>query len=233
MKLQVITPTADQPTGIALLEEFMAGQTIQPDEWIVMDDGNVPAMLTMGQRHIVRKRRHEGGASLAANILSAVEYLDGDIIAIMEHDDFYQKNHLETAVKRLKETNCWATGSYVQRYYYLPGRQFIIMRNIGSALCNTTFRGDLVLYLQDAAMRAFRAKAIGVDRLFWERIPKKFWDSNGTTTMVGIKGLPGRAGLGMGHRPNKKRNWMNDPKGEQLRKWVGDEYAKRYLEISS
>lgn len=43
----VITPTADQPTGIALLERYMARQTVKPDAWIVADDGNTPASLTM------------------------------------------------------------------------------------------------------------------------------------------------------------------------------------------
>ena len=53
MSITVITPTADQPIGMRLLEKYMARQTVQPDEWIVADDGEVPARLALGQKHIV------------------------------------------------------------------------------------------------------------------------------------------------------------------------------------
>src|SRR5687768_6841694 len=50
--ITVITPTADRPAAWPLAERWMARQTVQPDQWIVADDGIAPAPLTMGQQHI-------------------------------------------------------------------------------------------------------------------------------------------------------------------------------------
>ena len=37
--------------------------------------------------------------------------------------------------------------------------------------------------------------------------------------VVGIKGMPGRGGIGMGHKPGF--SGQRDPKGELLRQWIG------------
>lgn len=221
MRISIITPTADQPTGMALCERWMARQTVQPDEWIVADDGNVPATLSMGQLHVVRHRQHDGGKSLAGNMLAALERVTGDVVVVVEHDDWYSPNHIEVCVGRLKAAN--ATGAQTQRYYNVEHRCWIVMQNIGSALCNTAFRADLVPAMRAAAERAFQRGAIGVDRLFWDSVHKGK-DVHRVETVVGIKGLPGRKGLGMGHRPkDRPSRWTADPDLRQLRAWVGDD----------
>lgn len=221
MRISLITPTADQPAGIALCERWIARQTVQPDEWIVADDGIVPATLSMGQQHLARTRQHEGAQSLAANILVALETVTGDIVIVVEHDDHYAPNHIEVCVDRLKTAS--ATGARQQRYYNVEHRCWILMQNIGSSLCNTAFRADQIPKMQAAGKAAFQRKAIGLDRLFWDslRIGK---DVHGINTVVGIKGLPGRKGLGMGHRPGTNgRRWTPDPDLRQLRAWIGDD----------
>lgn len=219
MKISLITPTADQPTGIALAERWIARQTVQPDEWIVADDGNQPATLTAGQTHIVRPREHEGGRSLAGNVLAALEALTGDIIIVIEHDDWYSPGHIETCLERL--TNSGATGSINQRYYNVEHRAFRLMKNIGSALCNTAFTADHKKGMRRAAEKAFRDGKICVDRYFWDALPRNYWDIHTVDTVVGIKGLPGRKGLGMGHRPDSR--WTHDMDGFVLRQWVGED----------
>jgi hypothetical protein len=97
------------------------------------------------------------------------------------------------------------------------------MRNVGSALCNTALKSSMLPNLRRAAEQAFDQKSFGVDRLFWESVNGSgcVHDDN---TVVGIKGLPGRPGLGMGHRPNfNKRNWARDPGHEKLREWIGSD----------
>lgn len=219
MKISVITPTADQPTGIALAERWMARQTVQPHEWIVADDGAVPAMLTHGQIHLARPREFEGGRSLAGNVLAALERVTGDVVVIVEHDDWYAADHISICAKRLARHA--ATGSQWQRYYNLQHRCWIVMKNIGSALCNTAFRAELIPVMQKAAKAAFQRGSYGVDRLFWDGLPARAKDIHQVDTVVGIKGLPGRAGLGLGHRPDKSRPWRDDPKLERLQRWVG------------
>ena len=217
-RITLITPTCDQPTGIALCEQYMARQTMGFDQWIVADDGIEPAKLTMGQTHIVRQREHEGGRSLAGNILAALPHVAGDIVLVIEHDDWYAPDHIATCVEQLR--GVMACGSVWQRYYNVEHQCWIVMRNIGSALCNTAFRRELIPAMQAAAFGAFRTGKYSVDRMFWDSIAEQDWRLHEVDTVVGIKGLPGRAGLGLGHRPDKSRRWIYDS-GEKLREWIG------------
>lgn len=230
MRITLITPTADQPIGIRLLEKYVQRQTVKYDQWIIADDGVESATLTMGQTHLIRKRRHEGGASLVANVLAMIPEIKGDIIIILEHDDYYSADHIAVCIEQLRRKNIMAVGSQWQRYYNLQVRKWIQLRNIGSALCNTAFKKDVLLNLQRAAESAFRKKSYGVDRFFWESIPQSQWGVHQINTVVGMKGLPGRKGLGVGHRPDKRRHWRHDPNGEQLKRWVGSDAAE-YLAI--
>lgn len=225
----VITPTADQPTGIALLERYMARQTVRPDAWIVADDGDVPATLTMGQTHIVRRRDAEGGASLAGNMLAALGRVSGDVVIMMEHDDWYSADHIETCLRELQ--GYAATGSIWQRYYNVDQRCWKVMRNIGSALCNTAFTAARIPAMRAACEQARVRGQIGVDRLFWESLPDDQKNITDTCTVIGIKGLPGRKGLGLGHKPDLPlRGWTLDSHGAKAREWLGAD-AARYAEV--
>lgn len=231
MTITLITPTADQPQGMALAEYYMQRQTLAFDQWIVADDGNVPAQLTLGQQHIVRPREHEGGRSLAANILAALPHAVGDIIVIVEHDDYYAPNHLEVCASYLA-MGVSACGSGNLRYYNLPNRCWRVMRNQGSALCNTALTRDALPHLEAAAQTAFAQNIIGLDGNFWRRlmngnVPCVVHD---TDTVVGIKGLPGRTGLGIGHRPNPHQ-WQKDANWQRLRHWLGDADAQAYINL--
>src|SRR5205814_2710696 len=43
---------------------------------------------------------------------------------------------------------------------------------------------------------------------------------------IGIKGMPGRGGLGRGHKLEAYKN--GDPEGKLLREWIGDKAAETY-----
>ncbi len=218
MQITLITPTADQPDGIVLLEKYMARQSERFHQWVVADDGRVPATLTMDQTHLVRPRQHEGAQSLASNILAALPHVTGDVVVIVEHDDFYKEDHLAVCLDRLEHVK--ATGSKWQRYYNVHYRTHRTMKNIGSALCNTAFRAELIPHMERAAQKAFRRNAIGLDRFFWDSLSGMAVETHDINTVVGIKGLPGRKGLGIGHKPPDDR-WTPDPELNQLRSWIG------------
>jgi glycosyltransferase involved in cell wall biosynthesis len=221
-KITVITPTADQPLGIALLEKYMARQTVLPDQWIVADDGIKPATMTMGQEHIVTPRKYDLGRSLSKNIILGLKAATGDIIIIMEHDDYYTANHIEVCIKHLENTR--ATGSRLQRYYNVEHRCWLEMNNVGSSLCNTAFTKDLIPQMNNAANMAFNNNLYCVDRLFWDSLAyTRHAKTHDINTVVGIKGLPGRKGLGLGHRPNASRTWHSDPEFTKLSEWIGDD----------
>src|SRR3990167_6985387 len=94
--LTLITPTADQPIGIVLCERYMRAQTWQDFRWIVVDDGEVPATLTMGQEHIRRPREPDcrDVESFCRNLLTAIPLVRTPYVAIIEHDDWYHPDHL-------------------------------------------------------------------------------------------------------------------------------------------
>lgn len=216
--ITVITPTADRPAAWPHAERWMARQTVQPDQWIVVDDGHEAAPLTMGQEHIRRERTHEGGASLAMNILAAIPRVRGDVVLIVEDDDYYRANHIETCLRHLETHK--ATGGVWLNYYNVAHRRWRRMRNSCAALCNTAMQAECLPMLECAAREAMARRIYHVDRLFWEQAKDGLHEEE---TVIGIKGLPGLAGIGIGHRP---AGWSKDD-GAKLREWIGED-AKFY-----
>lgn len=227
MRISVITPTADRPRGIELCERYMARQTVQPDEWIVADGGQTPARLTMRQVHL-RQPSPSGAANLAGNILRALDAVTGDVVVIVEDDDHYLTTHIAECVKGLAKQPVY--GCPTLKYYNIAHRMYVRMRNKGSALCQTAFRRELIPAMQDAARRAIAANDFGIDGRFWS---PRIGLATGAQTVVGIKGLPGTAGLGIGHRPKSGRGklWRKDPDMKVLRAWIGND-ADNYADLA-
>lgn len=227
----VITPTADQPTGMRLLESFLRRQTIQPDWWIIVDDGDIHAATPDWEicRHYKRRRVDNGARSLAGNLLAALYHLPPvDHIVIAEHDDYYFPNHIEVCVRRLQDKA--ATGYYKLRYYNVLIRKWLQQKNTCGALHSTALRYSEIPRLKAAASEAYKINNYGIDQIFWSSLPLTAGDIHQEPTMVGIKGLPGRFGLGIGHTVKGPR-WHPDPNMRQLRTWIGKDaelYAPFY-----
>lgn len=227
MKISVVTPTCDRPIGVRFLEGHMRRQTVQPDEWIVVDSGSIPAELTMGQT-VFRNMRPPGPQNLATNILTALSAVTGDVVIIFEDDDYYFDTHIEESVNILKgQPVC---GDAILRYYNVQHRCWAEMRNQGSALCQTSFRREKMRMMESAAQEAMVCRDYGIDRRFWQfqnALPCL------SGTVVGIKGLPGTKGLGIGHRPlqDRKKRWVEDPSFSKLEDWLGAEEALPYTRL--
>lgn len=217
MRVSVITPTADRPRGIELCERWMARQTLQPEQWIVADGGKLPAALTMGQTHL-HKASPTGAANLAGNILRALDAVTGDVVVVVEDDDYYLPTHIEECVRGLQRQPAYGCASLV--YFNVSKRCHIQMPNRGSALCQTAFRAELIPELRRSAQEAMAAGDFGIDGRFWA---SRTHMASGPQTVIGIKGLTGTPGLGIGHRPKSKpnRRWRPDPNLEHLRQLIG------------
>lgn len=225
MRISVITPTADRPRGIELCERWMARQTVQPDEWIVADGGQNPAPLTMGQVHL-----HEpgppGAANLAGNLLRALDAVTGDMVVIVEDDDYYRPTHIEECARGLQAHPVY--GCRYLLYVNVQHRCWIQMGNRGAALCQTAFRRSEIPAMRRAAKRAIETGTFCIDGIFWQGREAL---ARGPQTVIGIKGLPGTPGLGIGHRPkvnSARRPWQPDPNLDQLRRLIGAD-AEAYL----
>lgn len=230
--LTLLTPTADQPTGIALCERYMRSQTAwdRVAEWIVVDDGREPAALTLGQSHI-RRTREPGcspAQSLGRNLLQAIPRLRTEFVAVIEHDDLYHPFHLEILLGHLEHPSVFIAGDDLQRYYHVGRRQWREFDNWGGALCQTGFRRSAAGDLRRAAEECVRQDWRGIDAKFWSFVPKAARKTYRAEQVVGIKGLPGAPGIGIGHRPEESGyEWNGDPDGAKLREWAG-EAARQY-----
>lgn len=220
--ITLITPTADRPEAFALCERWMARQTVQYDQWIVVDDGITPLTPTMGQQHITRWRNGEGVASLAGNLLAAIPHVEGDYVFIIEDDDYYQPSHIEVQVNHL-QTHSLVGCRWL--HYYNLGRGWRRIRNKCSALCNTAFEKRHLIDLGLAARKAIDEGTYHVDGLLWESVG--YDGLHNDITVIGMKGLPGRKGIGIGHHSD---GWRVDPGKRQFKAWLGEDAA--YYEFS-
>lgn len=233
MRLSLLTPTCDQPVGFARCEVYMQRQWVPPGvdiEWIVVDDGVTPITPTQGQIYIRRQRGDVSSAeSFCDNLQAGLDAVTGDYLIFIEHDDWYAPRHLLALWQQLGAPGVLIAGDPLQRYYSLSQRTWKTFDNVGASLCQTGVRAETAVPLLEVQLARYRAtKRIGLDRALWEAIPRPHWALARTDTVVGLKGLPGRQGLGVGHQAARTARWTPDPDGTQLAAWIGTEDAAWY-----
>ena len=229
--LALITCTADQPTGFALCEHFMQRQTVRGQlqiQWVVVDDGKEPARCTLGQTYIRRSREKScsPAQSLCRNLTLGLNHANAERYAIIEHDDFYGPTHLEDLIVGLVGVDVCGAGS--RCYYNVARRCYKHVRDGAPALCQMGLTPRKKSLLLDVTRAMDRRNWWGIDAAFWRRVLMKERRELVRGSVVGIKGLPGKPGIGYGHRPPK--SWRRDPDGTKLRELVGV-YADLYLAL--
>lgn len=221
MRISVITPTCDRPVGLAFAERMMQRQTRPPDEWIVVDGGIDPATCQRQQIHL-RTGQPPGVGNFLFNLTVGIRRATGDAIAFVEDDDWYAPTHLEQLARQLQgDPRLLAAGDDDQRYFNVATRQWRTWKNIGACLCQTMIRREAIPRFEEVIRVCLERQSYGVDTNFWRGVAVARRSIVKAHTVVGIKGLPGRSGLGVGHRPDEK--WTNDPALEQLRAWIGED----------
>lgn len=232
MKVTAITPTRDRPQAFRLCERWMARQTRWPDQWLVVDSGEVsPAQCTLGQTHIHHPAAATGSRDLAGKLIRGLHAATGDVIVFIEDDDWYPPNYIERCLQNLSG-QAIITGSGQQRHYNLQWRSSRVFTNpSGSCLCSTAIRRELKGLALDAARESFVQDDYLTDRRIWKAVMQQRFSyaQYGVSWFVGIKGLPGTAGLGDGHRPDQR--WNPDPHHQRLIQWIGHEDAQTYLSM--
>lgn len=225
--LTLLTATGARPDAWAICERLMAAQNFAgPVRWVVVDDGPV-AQPVVFQRpgwsvEVLRPAPawEPGQNTQARNLLAGLAVINDDAhVAVVEDDDWYAPDWLSTIAKAFWHGEI--VGESRARYYNVPLRLGRQLSNANHAsLCSTAVRGRALRELREACRRA--PKFIDLD--LWGRCRSRhLFDGH---RVVGIKGLPGRGGIGMGHREDFKG--QADPAGALLREWVGDD-ARIYL----
>lgn len=226
----VITPTGDRPLAFALCRHWMEMQTQRPDQWIVVDDGKVPLHPTPVMTYIRRAPQpNDPPHTLNLNLKTAIPYIKGSKILVMEDDEYYAPKYVETMARELEMSEI--VGIQQAKYYHLPTGGYAQLANtIHASLAQTgfkdTFIGELNVLVDQPSghyldMRLWQ-KAMAEQRAYL------FLDQN-DSLYVGIKGLPGRMGMGLGHDPTSYGE-SRDTTRVVLKKWAGRD-AQVYLDV--
>jgi len=248
--ISILTPTGDRPLGVSLLGHWINHQTIfevLPDVWvewiIVYDDEEERYSKLCGIQHdkliasstrLTYRKEYVGPKSMARNLLEACKQARGDYIFICEDDDYYAPDHLLHCLYKMNGVckSYDAVGTIWQKYYNIYKQCFKTYKNIGSAMCATAFKRELLPTMEMALKWGFDKAHKGMDRKFWDTITieqHRAVDIFDGHDVVGIKGLPGREGIGVGHYAP---GFEYDDGFATLVDWVGEKAADIYIQIN-
>jgi hypothetical protein len=245
MKISVITPTGGRHLAFKLCELWMSRQIRQPDEWIVVDDYPTPTECTMGQTVIRREPfwTPQGGITLQKNLIEALKVVTGDVILIIEDDDWYHPNYIKTVAEKFEQHLPNEEGKFphlvggaIAIYYNINNYSYMIHNNIHHAsLCQTAFSSKLKP--QFNIMAKFFVTQRWFDGQLWRHAKcNKLTYLNKTPLTIGIKGLMGRPGAGEGHSSylqNKTMPFIDEQPFELLEKWIGKEDVQIYKSMTT
>lgn len=220
----LITPTGDRQIAFSRCEYYIAIQTVLPQQWVIVDDGNSPTTFnnTSYHKYIRKQPVHDKAKSLTTNIVCALPHIEYNKILIIEDDDYYAPEYIQQMVIRL--SGKWdLVGEGLARYYNVRYRKYKTNNNRKSAsLCQTALSSRILNALYTSCLKEGSSF---VDTRLWDKNVKKnvFED---TSNCIGIKGMPGRLGIGSGHRPSK--NYREDKDLKKLKQWLPQESVDFY-----
>lgn len=194
--LSVLTPTGARPEAFAKCVEWMLGQDYSgPVRWVIVDDGPEPEETpAIDGWQIVHVRPEPfwkpGQNTQSRNLLSGLD-LCSDRIAIVEDDDQYAPEYLSTIDRWLDDDDLVGEGGSVYRNLK-TGNVKECNNTRHASLCSTAVKGGAAGWLREACESGEKF----IDIRLWKN-PGKVYPHRGLVT--GIKGYPGRPGIGMGH----------------------------------
>jgi hypothetical protein len=233
MSITLITPTGDRPEAFNLCLKWMSRQTLFPDQWLIVDDGEIPlleedyAFPSFLNKTIIRRNpSKEEGFTLTANLKKALPHIEGDIILIIEDDDWYGNNYIKTMCEMLSSHDLVGEGH--ARYYYVPIMKYRRIQNIRHAsLCQTGFTKKILPLFE----KCLDGDSY-VDTRLWNCNVSKhlFMDEDDRLQLnCSMKGLKGRKGIGVGHNLESP-HYTLDTELKYLIKWIGKENAQIYMD---
>ena len=226
----LITCTGGRPESLARCAKYVA-RFENPDRlsihWVVVDDGpfiNTDALPLPDDRKLMyvrpRHRWQPGMNTLAMNLLEAIPFVMHDNILFIEDDDWYSPLYMRRQLELLRGAKI--VGEQPSRYYHVPSRRWRVMHGPHASLCQTGIHASLLPLLKSVC----ELRPDFVDIRLWNASPlrdraitRRLDDA---THCVGMKGLPGRTGIGIGHRPDLGTGWWSDIRDQKLREWLGD-----------
>jgi len=235
----LITPTGGRATQIELCAEFMTNQDYEGKVlWVIVDDvepvttDHISSDFRKGWeiKKIYPKPLWEPGQNTQVrNLLCGLEEVKGnpevDTVFIIEDDDYYTPYYLRVMVKKMKGFEL--IGQVCTVYYNPVVRCW--MRNGNhhhASLFQTAFQKSVIPTFEEVCKRRTNFVDSHLFRVFAGSFKTKVNLFDGRDLAIGIKGLPGRTGIGMGHRAEIRM--APDPDFAKLKELIGEDY-KYYL----
>ena len=210
MTITALTCTGGRPEAFELCKKYMARQTRQPDQWLVLD----------------------GPQTMREKVIAALEagQIQGDAIVFFEDDDAYKPEWIGWCAKALKKFDIVGEGCSL--YYNVRYRWWSNCKNTRHAsLCQTAISLEAYLALYNTAQafdnQYFDCRLWRIELPKFLRLPENDQDRH----VIGIKGMPGSAGYSSEHRQPHPDGSIQDPSLLDLWGLIGEDalnYAPFY-----
>jgi hypothetical protein len=226
MSVFALTPTGMRPEGLALLGEYVNAQNYAgPLTWIIVDDCDpqtrIPKTRTLFHVEHVRPdwRWRPGMNTQVASMNAGLKLVpDNATLFVLEDDDIYLPGYIQTMLDAID--NAELVGEIDSQYYNVAtGKCRVLKGKYHASLAATVCRGKALASLKILCESSIQRM---LDVTLWKTFKgkKQLLSDN---HVIGIKGLPGRAGIGVGHRNNFGSVDIDDT----LKLWAG-QYAENY-----
>lgn len=237
----LITPTGGREEQFKLCLNWMKRQTYTGRVlWIVVDDCNPKTTNSLNlnfrdnwtivkkyPRPVWREGDNTQGRNLhyAVNVIKALPkgWIEG--IFIIEDDDYYKPTYLEEMLKQLKGFDIAGQSNSI--YYNVYTRVYKVHKNGDSSskhasLFETCFSVNVLSLFEECLNQKW------IDVAFWKTGKEQGKSLNLFTNLqlaVGIKGMPGRHGIGIGHKLGMGFTGSKDTVDlSMLKTFVGEDY---------
>ena len=244
MKALLFTMASDQHVGFSFATRYVNRCLLDSEisaRWLIVDDGAEPVPIPLDELRCdvdyVRREPENitGMDSLRRNLRTGLDRMltygcDPETVVFFVEDDWLAGDWMTDALKAFSENeNLLLFGETGTRYYNVASRRHHTFRPNGrSALACTAMRmhPGIIRWIIDYALPE---RTIMMDDRLWRKGPIRDCDKilrPESRYCVGIKGLPGKAGLGMGHRFDERH--PQDADLTLLKEWVGVSDASLY-----
>lgn len=227
--LQLLTTTGCRPEAFSLCQQWMKNQTFNGKvRWVIVDDGESPQTVDPVKNWDIEVARpkpywNEGENTQKRNLIKGMEYIDqSHPMVIIEDDDYYSPKWLQIVFDTLKEYDLF--GEARAKYYNIQTRIFKDCgNNHHASLCSTALKGPAYKTFIDSCGSYEKY----IDMKIWKNFTGRKLLSK-TDHVIGMKGLPGRNNIGIGH----DLKGANDPNFTTFKKLIGKDYS-HYLQFAN
>jgi len=213
--IALITPTGSRLDQFRLCSMFMQRQTYKGEvTWIIVDDAYPSTTDFIGEGFkdkwtvikVYPTPIWSGQNTQSRNIAEGIDALlnnfnekDIDAVFMIEDDDYYRANYLERMMARMSSFK--VLGEMNTIYYNVLYRNYFVNRNTSHvSLFQLAFLPEMIPLFKTCYNERF------IDFKFFEKLHAQQYVHRGEVSMfnennlaIGIKGMPGRAGIGAGH----------------------------------